>query len=188
MFLVTVYKVLCLCLYSTVLEKVLCCECVYKRVYMTAVLHIKCLLLHRPQHCLRSIRTHGHTCTDTVDGLRNSSSTHTRTCSAHSHTLEMRLSGGGHMHAHVHAHACGGHMQARMHAHTHAYAHACVLISFLSLGENTVVCMHHQCYVCERICFLFVHFYEHARQLSDSTHAHAHAEIPRTPLRCGLRW
>ncbi len=49
-----------------------------------------------------------------------------------------------------------------------------------SVKTQSDLCLTH---VYERICFFFVNFYEHARQLS--AHARAHAESTRTPLSCG---
>jgi hypothetical protein len=54
------------------------------------------------------------------------------------------------------------------------------LFPFLSVKTQSYVFFTN---VYERICFLFVHFYEHARQLS--AHTRTHEEITRTPLSCG---
>ncbi len=60
------------------------------------------------------------------------------------------------------------------HACTRACACMCAdLFPFLSLKTQSDVCFTN---VHERICFLFVHFYEHARQLS----AHARAHMQRS--------
>ncbi len=54
------------------------------------------------------------------------------------------------------------------------------LFPFLSVKIQSSACFTK---VYDRICFLFVHFYEHARQVS--AHTRVHAEITRTPFRCG---
>jgi hypothetical protein len=54
------------------------------------------------------------------------------------------------------------------------------LFPFPSVTTQSDLCFTN---VYARICLLFVHFYEHARQLS--AHTRAHAEITCTPLSCG---
>ena len=49
------------------------------------------------------------------------------------------------------------------------------LFPFLSVKTQSYLCFTN---VCERICFLFVHFYERARQLSARTRAHMQRSRP----------
>ncbi len=147
------------------------CVSVYVWVYMTAVWpNIKCLL-----HM------------DRTSGLYIQAWVHT---DVHAQTDTERHSGwiGEIVAAHALAHVvytrtplrCGVVVVTCL--HSCMCMHACLSLSF-SFGENTVVFMLHYCVW--PYLFLFVHFYEHAQQLSTHTRAHTFRDHSHT---LELRW